>query len=203
MNLAVRENPRFGEYRFIQFAWKKKGGQQIRLDLDYSQGSEEYLPRDEQLKRQQELSRLRARQRQAERDVERLEKVISPAPHMAARLRSVQQSTASFKLEVMQLENAVGRQDAGGALRYRYFAGAAGQIDAGVAANRLSDRIPEQWTIVTRDLYQDTNGGGDITGITLSSPDGERAMFDHIYLGRTAQDFDRSPPQAPPLPGGN
>ena len=49
-----------------------------------------------------------------------------------------------------------------------------------------------------RDLHQDF-GGGQLNSITLSSPDGDYALFDHIYLARTQEDFQRCPPQAPPM----
>ncbi len=203
LNLAIREHPRFGEYRFIQFAWKKRGGNQISLDLDYTQANEDFLPREEQQKRLQELRKYRDRQNQAERKAENLRKLTKPTPRDARRLQDAEQALSSIKLQIVQLEDAVGRQDGGGALHHRYFAGTLGQVEGGVATNRLSDRIPEQWTILEkpRDLYQDLHGGGDITGITLSCPDGEYAEFDHIYLGRTEEDLKRAPLPAQPLKG--
>ena len=44
------------------------------------------------------------------------------------------------------------------------------------------------WQVVTRDLYADF-GGFDLTGISLVVPDGEEALFDHIYLARSLDDF--------------
>ena len=202
LNLAIREHPRFGEFRFIQFAWKKRGGQQISLDLDYTQANEDFLPREEQQKRVQEIHHLHAELSVAEKRLAAAQDRANN-PRAALYLRRLDQTVSDYKAQLAQLENAVGRQDGGGAMRYRYFAGTLGQVEGGVATNRLGDRIPEQWTVVTRDLFQDTHGGGDITGVTLASPDGEYALFDHIYLGRTQQDFERTPPVATLLPGGN
>jgi hypothetical protein len=197
LNLAIREHPRFGEYRFIQFAWKKRGGQQIALELDYTQANDDFLPREEQQRRLEEFRKARARQNNAENQVARFRAMPQQLPWVAKRLQGLEQEIASARLHATQLENAVG-QNAGGALHYRYFSGAAGQAEPGVATNRVGDRIPDGWTVVTRDLYQDTNGGGDITNLTLASPDGEFAEFDHIYLARTKEDFNRAPPQASP-----
>jgi hypothetical protein len=205
LNLAIREHPRFGEYRYIQFAWKKRGGQQIALDLDYSQANDDFLPRSEQQRRLVELRRLRAQLSSAEAQLNSLqEKANAPAiaslqvkghaPRLAEYIHRLEQSISSYKAQIVQAENAVGRQDAGGALHYRYFAGAAGQAEPGVATNRIGDKVPDGWTVVTRDLYQDLNGGGDVTGVTLISPDGEYAEFDHIYLARTQADFNRAAP---------
>jgi hypothetical protein len=33
--IAIRESPKLGEYRFLRFAWKKKGGQQIALQIGH------------------------------------------------------------------------------------------------------------------------------------------------------------------------
>ena len=35
LNLPISENPRFGEYRYIRFAWRKRGGREIALDLNF------------------------------------------------------------------------------------------------------------------------------------------------------------------------
>ncbi len=57
------------------------------------------------------------------------------------------------------------------------------------AANRVwRQLLPSQWIVITRDLYSDF-GSLDITGLTLSTPDGSYALFDHIYLARSPEDF--------------
>jgi hypothetical protein len=42
---------------------------------------------------------------------------------------------------------------------------------------------------VTRDLFADF-GEFTLTGLALSPVDGEYALFDHIYLGATPEDFE-------------
>jgi hypothetical protein len=70
---------------------------------------------------------------------------------------------------------------------FRYDAGRGGAALG--AALRVADSAPEQWTLVTRDLWTDF-GAFELTGLSLVSPDGEAAEFDHLYLARTPQDFD-------------
>ena len=45
------------------------------------------------------------------------------------------------------------------------------------------------FTVVTRDLFADF-GEFTLTGLALSPVDGEYALFDHIYLGTTPEDFE-------------
>ncbi len=35
MNFAIREQPRFGEYRYLHFAYKKHGGAEVAMDLNF------------------------------------------------------------------------------------------------------------------------------------------------------------------------
>ena len=58
----------------------------------------------------------------------------------------------------------------------------------GVARRVWRHRLLDQWIVVTRDLYADF-GQMDVTGLTLHVPDGEYALFDHVYLARTVEDF--------------
>ncbi len=60
-------------------------------------------------------------------------------------------------------------------------------------ANRVwVQQLPGEWIVMTRDLFADF-GVLDITSLALSAPDGEYAMYDHIYLARTPADFDAIP----------
>ena len=52
---------------------------------------------------------------------------------------------------------------------------------------RLSSTAPKDWTVLTRDLFTDF-GDFKLTGIRLRNFAGE-ALFDHIYLARTSDDF--------------
>ncbi|HLJ10762.1 MAG TPA: NPCBM/NEW2 domain-containing protein, partial [Planctomycetaceae bacterium] len=72
---------------------------------------------------------------------------------------------------------------------YRYHVGRGVKRDYGKSV-QFRDSPPEQWELVTRDLFADF-GPFDITGIRLVCGDGEWASFDHIYFARRPQDFDR------------
>ncbi len=69
----------------------------------------------------------------------------------------------------------------------RYDAGT-GEPVKGEAKRVWVQNLPSEWIVMTRDLWSEF-GDAEITGITLSAVDGEYALFDHIYLGRTADDF--------------
>jgi hypothetical protein len=117
LGLRIRQNPAHGEYRFLQFAWRKKGGETICLQLNHD-----------------------------------------------GKWGPVEGSAAKF----------------------RYHAGPGPECFG--ASLGLSSKIPREWTLITRDLYADF-GEFTLTGLALSPMDGQYALFDHIYLGRTAQDF--------------
>lgn len=81
----------------------------------------------------------------------------------------------------------------------RYSAGGSGKRDFGPSIN-VDRRNEREWEVVTRDLKGDF-GEFNLTGMRLLCPDGETALFDHIYLARRLQDFDRlpAPGKNPPL----
>jgi predicted Ser/Thr protein kinase/tetratricopeptide (TPR) repeat protein len=58
---------------------------------------------------------------------------------------------------------------------------------------RVGETVPADWAVVTCDLFQDAGGAAHLTGITFHPIDGDYALFDHIYLGRRAEDLNRSP----------
>ncbi len=71
--------------------------------------------------------------------------------------------------------------------KFRYHAGPAGEVyggSVGVDAN-----LPATFTVVTRDLFADF-GEFTLSGLALTPVDGEFALFDHIYLGATPEDFE-------------
>jgi hypothetical protein len=80
---------------------------------------------------------------------------------------------------------------AGALGKFRYHAGPGECYGASLA---VADRPPNRLTVVTRDLYADF-GEFTLTGIALSPVDGNYAIFDHIYLGRTVDDLDSVKPQ--------
>jgi len=55
--------------------------------------------------------------------------------------------------------------------------------------------LPDAWIVETIDLFA-RYGELDVTGLTLTVPDGKHALFDHIYLARSLEDF-ASLPQSP------
>jgi hypothetical protein len=123
LNLRIRQNPGPGEYRFLRFAWKKKGGETICLQLNHDG---QWGP-------------------------------IGSNPG-----------------------------------KFRYHAGPGPECYGGSLA--LDTKIPQNWTVVTRDLFADF-GEFTLTGIALSPVDGEFALFDHLYLGKTSRDFELVKPK--------
>lgn len=77
---------------------------------------------------------------------------------------------------------------------FRYHAGTPETVFGGSV--RLADKIPAEWTVVTRDLFADF-GEFTLTGLSLAPIDGEAALYDHIYLGRSPGDFQSVAPAAP------
>jgi hypothetical protein len=134
-NLPIRSEPNPGEYRYLRFAWKKRGGKQIGLHLARAGGfasSDEVNPRDS----------------------------------------------------------------------LRYHVGRGTEKDYGKSI-QFRDQPPDQWEIVTRDLWTDF-GSFNLTGLRFVCGDGDSAWFDHIYLARAPHDLDRMtarlnspPPQSP------
>ncbi len=118
LGIKIREKPAAGEFRYLTFAWKKKGGSQICFQLNHD--GEWGPPGD--------------------------------APNH----------------------------------KFRYHAGSGPECFG--ASMIVDQKLPEGWTLVTRDLYGDF-GEFTLTGIALSPMDGEYALFDHIYLARQHADF--------------
>ena len=136
-HIPIRSDPQPGEYRFLRFAWRKKGGKEIGLHL------------------------------------------ASGGVFPAALVNEPKETL-------------------------RYHVGRGVKHDYGRSIP-LRDQPPEQWELVTRDLFSDF-GAFDATGLRLVCGDGEWAGFDHIYFARNPQELDRvtqrlrSPP-ADPLAG--
>jgi hypothetical protein len=118
LNVKIRENPGPGEFRFIRFAWKKRGGESICLQINH-------------------------------------DGTWGPG--------------------------GAGREGA----KFRYHSGPNEVYGASLA---VGDKLPGEWTVVTRDLFADF-GEFTFTGIAFSAVDGEYALFDQVYLGRQLEDF--------------
>jgi hypothetical protein len=123
LGVKIRKEPGPGEYRYLRFAWKKQGGNQLCLQLNH--------------------------------------------------------------------DGAWGPTAGGTGAKFRYHAGPG---DCYGASLRVANRLPNRLTVVTRDLYADF-GEFTLTGLGLSPIDGQFAVFDHIYLGRTVDDLDSVKPQ--------
>ena len=119
LGVKIRQDPGPGEYRFLRFAWKKKGGEAICLQLNH----------DGQW---------------------------GPSASQTG--------------------------------KFRYYAGTVPAEPYG-GAFQLNPKLPADWVVITRDLFADF-GEFTLTGIALSPMDGEFALFDHLYLGRTPRDFE-------------
>jgi hypothetical protein len=57
-------------------------------------------------------------------------------------------------------------------------------------AKSVSKDSPREWTVVTRDLFEDF-GEMNISGMAFSPLDGTCGYFDHVCLGRTIEDLDK------------
>ncbi len=66
---------------------------------------------------------------------------------------------------------------------------AAGQYDLGATGHKVAEKSPEEWTVVTRDVFKDFGAFG-MTGILFSSANGGTSLFDHVLLGRSIEDLD-------------
>jgi hypothetical protein len=122
LRVKIAENPGPGEYRFLRYAWKKKGGAVVCLQLNH----------DGQW---------------------------GPSPAMPG--------------------------------KFRYYAG--NVLEPYGAALQVDAQLPGEWVVVTRDLFADF-GAFTLTGLALSPMDGDFALFDHIYLGRSVRDFELATP---------
>lgn len=69
---------------------------------------------------------------------------------------------------------------------HRYVAG---QQSVPWAALNIAPKAPDKWEVVTRDLFKDF-GTFTLTGIAFTPMDGTAGYYDHIYLGRSAEDLD-------------
>lgn len=118
MEIKIRQHPGPGEYRYLQFAWKKQGGSTICFQLAH-------------------------------------DGKFGPTPG----------SPASF----------------------RYHTG--GTQECYGASISLGLGVPAQFELVTRDLFADF-GEFTLTGLALSPVDEVLGIYDHIYLGKTASDFE-------------
>jgi len=114
--VAIRERPKWGEYRILRFAVRKKGKGRIAIEF----------------------------------------------------------GTEPPRTEIVRYDGGKGEPVGGKSFRV------------------WNDELPEQWIVMTRDLYPDF-GNSTITSLSLHSPDGEAAWFDHIYLARGQDDFNLIP----------
>lgn len=74
-------------------------------------------------------------------------------------------------------------------LKYGFAYDAGNEPPLANAPLRLAAAIPDKWVASSRDLFVDF-GPIHLTGVSLGSPDGEAAFFDHIYLARTPADVE-------------
>jgi hypothetical protein len=74
------------------------------------------------------------------------------------------------------------------ALRY-----GGGKTDADRLAILVQRELPDDWTVVTRDVYADW-GAITLTGMRLECPDGEQVLLDGVQLARSLDDFERPGP---------
>jgi hypothetical protein len=71
--------------------------------------------------------------------------------------------------------------------KFRYHAGPGSECYGGAVV--IDSKIPTKFEVVTRDLFADF-GEFTLDGLGFSAVDGQAALFDHIYLGRSLADFE-------------
>ncbi len=69
LNLPIRENPRFGEFRYVCFAWRKRGGQQIAMDLEFASGADAAPAQDDRSQILKQMRRERDTQTMIQRRI--------------------------------------------------------------------------------------------------------------------------------------
>ena len=101
LSLPVRENPRFGEYRWIRFVWRKSGGKQIGLDLDYLQTDDGHNFKADQNRRKSRFNRfanLPAKIRRVETELQSLQQRVTNGDSKAvAQIANVQKRLDRLK----------------------------------------------------------------------------------------------------------
>lgn len=73
----------------------------------------------------------------------------------------------------------------------RYYAGK--NVSGWQPAKEVSKEVPKEWTVVTRDLWEDVAkqyGGMTVSGIAFTAFDGQHALFDQVMFGRTVAELD-------------
>jgi hypothetical protein len=71
--------------------------------------------------------------------------------------------------------------------KFRYHAGTSDEPFG--ASLQIADKIPAKFELVTRDLFVDF-GEFTLTGLGFSPIDGQSALYDHMYLARTPEEFE-------------
>jgi len=71
----------------------------------------------------------------------------------------------------------------------RYEAGLK-RSDVRFACRTWTWDLPSEWIVIDRDVRRDF-GRLDLTGLTVTCPDGDYVVLDHIYAARRPQDFER------------
>lgn len=71
--------------------------------------------------------------------------------------------------------------------KFRYHAGPGGECYGGSLV--IDEKLPAKFEVVTRDLFADF-GEFTLDGLAFAAVDGQAALFDHLYLGRSLADFD-------------
>lgn len=126
LHAKIRPNPGPGEYRYLRFAWRKRGGGSAVLQL---------------------------------------------------------------------ADNGAWRSMAAGVDRELTYVGGNADADANAYAGAIvvARQLPDDWTVVTRDLYADF-GPIALTGFRLRCPDGDQVLLDSVQLARSLDDFERPAP---------
>lgn len=158
MDIPIRSLPVFGEYRYLRFAWKKKGGEGIFMQLGHDRlFGPEPGPRSPSFN----LFQGSFAEGQAPLDGEFL--------HLPSRVAPAKTPPSAPRVFLVPNPDA--------------------PPPAAPAPGPPPHGSPVEWTEHTVDLAS-SFGRFNLTGFSFGSPDGEYALFDHIWLARTLSDLD-------------
>ena len=158
MDLPIRSFPVFGEYRYLRFAWKKKGGAGIFMQLGHDR-----LFGPEPGRRNPSFNLFQGTflEGQAPLDGDFLH---LPPTTVVSKTRP--SPPPDLKIPAPEAP-----------------------APPPPSTQPPAPAPPMDWTVHTVDLAS-SFGEFNLTGFSFGSPDGEYALFDHIWLGRTLADFD-------------
>lgn len=158
MDIPVRSLPVFGEYRYLRFAWKKKGGEGIFMQLGH-----DGLFGPEPGRRNPSFNLFQGSLLGGEAPLDGAFLHLPPTSPVS---KAPPSPPPDLKIPVPEAP-----------------------VPPPAAPAPPPPAPPLEWTVHTIDLAS-SFGDFNLTGFSFGSPDGDYALFDHIWLGRTLADLE-------------